>query len=119
MKGTTLGARKSIHDNQETCENNIMPESQPKRDPKLMEKGLECKLEIAIKERNEAHSKQVKNICSFLHEGIDYLLLENKRETLDSVKEYFNEAHQVLCYLSPDEKDKLSTNIRTYVIENT
>ena len=99
------------HDNHETRETNVTPvvtpESRPKRDRKLTEKGLEYKLEIAIKERNEAHSKftkQVKRIYSFLQEGIDYRSLENERETLDSVKEYFNEAHQVLSYVSPEEE---------------
>lgn len=94
IKGMTSGARGNNHNDHETRETNVTPvvtpESRPKRDRKLTEKGLQYKLDISIKERNEAHSKltkQVKRIYSFLHEGIDYRSLENERETLDSVKE--------------------------------
>lgn len=84
IKGTTLGARGNNDDNHKTRETNVTsvvtPESRPKRERKLTDKGLEYKLEIAIKERNEAPSKltkQVKRIYSFLHEGIDHHSLEN------------------------------------------
>lgn len=81
------------------------------RDRKKTEKGLEYELEIATKNRNAAQSKltiQIKKIYSFLHNGIDQHSLEIERNTLDSLKEEFNETHASLNNLSPQEsKDAL------------
>lgn len=52
IKGMTSGARGNNHNDHETRETNVTPvvtpESRPKRDRKLTEKGLQYKLDIAI-----------------------------------------------------------------------
>lgn len=102
------GVEQSTCENEETSVTQFTPEmeAQVKRDRKLTERGLEYKLEIATKTRNAAHSKltkQVKRIYSLLHEGIDQHSLEIERETLDSIKENFNNAHEALWSLSPED----------------
>ena len=57
IKGTTSGARGNNHNNHETRETIVTPvvtpESRPKRDRKLTEKGLEYKLEIVQNLQNK------------------------------------------------------------------